>query len=135
AAAGLGVPEWDRLEPVELLANASGFVARQLGRLIANADRRGGRIDKAQIEGLAALARMMDRWEALAAARAKQDRTKSDDELADIFAKITDKILELAASEAVRIRGRDRSGRARRRRGGGVVRPDAAGPDPAVAAG
>lgn len=131
----LRVPEWDRLEPVELLANASGFVARQIGRLIANADRRGGRLDKAQVEGLAALAKMMDRWEALATLRARQDRTKSDAELADIFAKITDKIIELAEAEARRIRGRDRSSRARARRRGGVVRPDAAGADPALAAG
>lgn len=117
-APALAVPEWDRMDPVELLANASGFVARQVGRLIENADRRGGRLDKAQVEGLAALGKMMDRWEVLAAERARDNKKKSDDKLADVFRRIDRRIVELAVEGAQFLDQRRRRGRgAARRRG------------------
>ncbi|MCR5858906.1 hypothetical protein [Mesorhizobium sp. J428] len=117
-APAVAVPDWDRMDPVELLANASGFVARQVGRLIENADRRGGRLDKAQVEGLAALGKMMDRWEALAAERTKDNKKKSDEKLADVFKRIDRRIVELAVEGAEFLDQRRRRGRgATRRRG------------------
>ena len=117
-APALAVPEWDRMDPVELLANASGFVARQVGRLIENADRRGGRLDKAPVEGLAALGKMMDRWGVLAAERARDNKKKSDDKLADVLRRIDRRIVELAVEGAQFLDDRRRRGRgAARRRG------------------
>ncbi|SMH42723.1 hypothetical protein [Mesorhizobium australicum] len=118
AEPALAVPDWDRMDPVELLANASGFVARQVGRLIENADRRGGRLDKAQVEGLAALGKMMDRWEVLAAERTKDDKKKSDEKLADVFKRIDRRIVELAVEGAEFLDQRRRRGRGTTRRRG-----------------
>lgn len=117
-ASALAVPDWDRMDPVELLANASGFVARQVGRLIENADRRGGRLDKAQLEGLAALGKMMDRWEVLAAERTKDNKKKSDEKLADVFKRIDRRIVELAVEGAQFLDQRRRRGRGTTRRRG-----------------
>ena len=127
----LAVPEWDKLDPVELLANASGFVARQVGRLIANADRRGGRLDKAQVDGLAALAKMMDRWDLLAAERAKDNKKNKNENLREILGKIDDKIIELAEEEARRLLRCERRRRLGRRRRGRVDLADEA---PAISA-
>jgi len=127
AEPALAVPDWDRMDPVELLANASGFVARQVGRLIENADRRGGRLDKAQVEGLAALGKMMDRWEVLAAERTKDDKKKSDEKLADVFKRIDRRIVELAVEGAEFLDQRRRRGRGTPRRRGMA---DAGSPGP-----
>lgn len=129
----LAVPEWDKLDPVELLANASGFAARQVGRLIANADRRGGRLDKAQVDGLAALGKMMDRWDLLAAERAKDNKKNKNENLREILGKIDDKIIELAEEEARRLLRSERRRRLGRRHRGGVDLADEASAIPAVA--
>ncbi|MFH1793155.1 MAG: hypothetical protein ABIK36_09325 [Pseudomonadota bacterium] len=131
----IAVPEWDKLDPVELLANASGFVARQVGRLIANADRRGGRLDKAQVDGLAALAKMMDRWEVLAAERAKANKKKKNENLREILRKIDDKIIELAEEEARRLLRCERRRRLGRRGRGRMDLADEASAVSAVAEG
>ena len=129
----IAVPEWDKLDPVELLANASGFVARQVGRLIANADRRGGRLDKAQVDGLAALGKMMDRWDLLAAERAKDNKKNKNENLSEILGKIDDKIIELAEEEARRLLRCERRRRLGRRHRGRVDLADEASAIPAVA--
>lgn len=90
-------------DPAELLAKATGFVSRQVVRLMAEAERRGGRLDKTKIDGLAALSRIMERWEVLAKERADEDRKKSDDELAEILKEIDDRIVSLAEEEAERL--------------------------------
>lgn len=95
--------DFDALEPVELLARAGGFVARQVTRLMQHAERRGGRLDKAQIDGLAALSRMMDRWETLAHERAKKEETESDADLSEALRWINERIVALARGEAERI--------------------------------
>lgn len=95
--------DFDALDPIELLARATGFVARQLTRLMHNAERRGGRLDKAQIDGLVALSRMMDRWETLAQDRAKKEETESDADLSEALRWINERIIELAEGEAERI--------------------------------
>ena len=129
----LAVPAWDRMDPVELLSNAGAFVARQIGRLIENADRR-GRLDKAQVDGLAALAKMMDRWETLATERAKENESRNDADLAATFEKINDKIVELAEAEARRLRAGERAGSAGAGGERGVVRQGEAGAVSAVEA-
>lgn len=98
-ASALAVPDWDRMDPVELLANASGFVARQVGRL-------------------AALGKMMDRWEVLAAERTKDNKKKSDEKLADVFKRIDRRIVELAVEGAQFLDQRRRRGRGTTRRRG-----------------
>lgn len=100
AAVTLAVPEWERMEPADVLAGASAFIARQIGRLIERAERSGGQVDKAEVDGLAALSRMMDRWEAIKADQADDNIKKSDDKLADILRKIDDRIVELAVEGA-----------------------------------
>jgi hypothetical protein len=95
--------DFEVLDPLDLLARATGFVARQLTRLMQNAERRGGRLDKAQIDGLVALSRMMDRWETLAHERAKKDEADSDAEISEAMRWINDRIVELAAGEAERV--------------------------------
>lgn len=95
--------DFDALDPIELLARATGFVARQLTRLMQNAERRGGRLDKGQIDGLAALSRMMDRWETLAHERVKKEEIESDADFSEALRWLNERILELAQGEAERI--------------------------------
>lgn len=90
-------------DPVEMLARMSGFVARQLERLIAAADKRGGKLDKSQIDGLTALSRMAERWEAVARERAAKERQKSDDKLAGTHGQVVDRLVRLAEAEAKRL--------------------------------
>lgn len=90
-------------DPLELLARASQFVSRQILRLMAQAEQRGGRLDKAQIDGLVALSRMMERWEAMARERAGEDKKKSDEELAQMLREIDERIITLAQAEAKRL--------------------------------
>lgn len=90
-------------DPASMPASASGFLSRQLARLMARADRRGGRLDKRDIDGLAALARMMERWETLATERTRQEETESDDQIAELLEKINDRIAVLARTEAARL--------------------------------
>lgn len=90
-------------DPVALLARASQFVSRQILRLMVQAEQRGGRLDKAQIDGLVALSRMMERWEAMARERAGEDKKKNDEELAQMLREIDDRIITLAQAEAERL--------------------------------
>ncbi len=92
-----------RDNPVEVLARATQFVSRQLGRLMDAAERSGGTLDKKQIEGLAALARMMEGWETLAKERAKEEEVQSDADVAESLRLINERIIELAAQEARRL--------------------------------
>lgn len=101
-------------ETEKMLERASGFVARQLSRLMASAERSGGRLDKAQVDALTALARMMERWEALVKEQAGQNEKRSEDELAAILDRIDARIVELARAEAKRLGAAKRARRAGR---------------------
>ena len=90
-------------DPAELMGRTSRFVARQLARIMANAERRGGRLDKTQIDGLTALSRIMERWEVMAREHNDTEGEKSDDELADILDEIDGQIARLAEAEAARL--------------------------------
>jgi len=93
----------DGADPVALLAAASAFVSRQVAALIERAERAEGRLDKAQIDGLSAFARMMEQWETLARERAKEDDDTSAADLADLRRRFNERIVELAALEARRL--------------------------------
>ncbi|MEX0408148.1 hypothetical protein ABGN05_21030 [Aquibium sp. LZ166] len=88
--------------PVALLARGTRFVSRQIARLMEAAER-GVTLDKKEIDGLAALASMMERWETLARERAKEEEARSDEELAEAFRIIDERIIELARAEAARL--------------------------------
>ena len=90
-------------DPLEMLARASNFVARQLDRIIAAADRRGGRLDKGQIDGLAALARVAERWEAVAAEQARERQRADDDERAGTLREVVDCLVRHSEAEAKRL--------------------------------
>lgn len=108
-----GLPPLDGADPVAVLAGASAFVARQVAALIDRAERAGGRLDRKQIDGLSAFARMMERWETLARERAQQEEVARDEDVAESLRLIDERILELAVVEA------------RRMVAAGIVAPDA----------
>lgn len=89
-------------DPLALLARAARVLARRLADLLSRAEA-GGRLNKAEIDGLLALARMTERWETLARERAKKEETQSDEQLAETLRIIDDRIIELAEAEAARL--------------------------------
>jgi hypothetical protein len=89
-------------DPAEMLSRGARFLSRRLSRLMRQAER-GGQISKQEIDNLTAMTRMMDRWETLAKERAKQEETKSDEDLAETLRIIDDRIVELAHEEALRL--------------------------------
>lgn len=94
-------------DPVTVLARCASFVARRVSTVISRAER-GSRIHKADIDALVAMMRMMERWEALAKERVKQEQAQSDEDLAAVLARINDRIVELArglAGQLVAARG------------------------------
>ena len=103
AAVSAGPPSLDGADPVAVLAGASAFVARQVAALIDRAERVGGRLDRKQIDGLSAFARMMERWETLARERAQQEEVARDEDVAESLRLIDERILELALVEARRL--------------------------------
>ena len=84
-----------------------------MAALIDRAERAGGRLDRKQIDGLSAFARMMERWETLARERAQQEEVARDEDVAESLRLIDERILELAVVEA------------RRMVAAGIVAPDA----------
>lgn len=96
-----GEPAADE-DPVELLRRGTALLSRRLASLLERAEK-GGRLNRAEFDGLAAMARVIERWEALAQERAKQEEKKSDEELAEIYRRIDARIVELARQEAERL--------------------------------
>ena len=93
-------------DPLEMVARGTSVLAKRLGTLISRADK-GGRLNKAEIDGLLALARMMERWETLAKERAKEEEAQSDEDIARTLRIIDRRIVELAHAEAARLVARD----------------------------
>jgi len=89
-------------DPLEMVARGTSVLAKRLGTLISRADK-GGRLNKAEFDGLAAMARMIERWETLAQERARKDEKKSDEELAEAIRFIQRRTVELAREEAERL--------------------------------
>jgi hypothetical protein len=102
----------DAPDAVEMMGRASRFVSRQILALMDKADRRGGRLDKSQIDGLVSMSRMMERWEAIARERQVGERKKNDEDLAALLREIDTRIITLAQAEAERLCEEWRSGQA-----------------------
>lgn len=88
--------------PFALLARAAKLLAHRLADLVARGEA-GGRLNKAEIDGLLALARMTERWETLAKERANEEEAKSDEDIAETLRVIDRRIVELAHAEAARL--------------------------------
>jgi hypothetical protein len=91
-----------RADPVELLRRGTALLARRLSSLLERAEK-GGRLNRAEFDGLAAMARVIERWEALAQESVRQEEKKSDEELAEIYRRVERRIVELAREEAERL--------------------------------
>jgi hypothetical protein len=89
-------------DPRAMLARGARFLSRRLSRLMRLAER-GGAISKQEIDGLAALSRMMDRWDTLARERAANEETDTDERIAEALRRIDRRILALARQEAERL--------------------------------
>ena len=100
AGPGRAEPEAD--DPVEMLARGTRFLSRRLSRLMRQAEA-GGQISKQEIDGLTAMARMMERWETLARERAKEEEADRDEQITEALRKIDRRILKLAREEAERL--------------------------------
>lgn len=92
----------DEDDPLELLTRSARLLARRLAGLVSHAEA-GGRLNKAEIDGLLALARMTERWEALAKEWANRKEAQSDEEIARTLRTIDERIIELAQGEAARL--------------------------------
>ena len=104
-------------DPLKLLRRGTALLSRRLASLLERAEK-GARLNKAEFDGLAAMSRVIERWETLAQERAKQEEKKSDEELADIYRRIEERIAELAREEAERLVAAGyRPGAGRRNRG------------------
>jgi hypothetical protein len=97
------------MPPEELRGRLAAVLPRQLGRIVALAER--GHIDKAEIDALHSMVRVLERSEALSAEPAKEQQKRSDDELAGMLQRIDERIVELAVAHAERlVQARDQEG-------------------------
>ena len=101
-AAGGEAIHGDEDDPLALLARSARLLTRRLAGLVSRAEA-GGRLNKVEIDGLLALARMTERWEVLAKERANREEAQSDEEIARTLRIIDERIIELAQGEAARL--------------------------------
>ncbi len=90
------LPEGMSLEDVR--QRFADVLPRLLGKIIALAER--GVLDKARIDALISMGRILERSEAFAEERAEDKQKRSDDELAAMLERIDDRIIELAQAHA-----------------------------------
>jgi hypothetical protein len=110
AQAAIELPDIE-MSPEELRGRLAAVLPKQLARIVALAER--GRIDKAEIDALHSMVRVLERSEALSTEPAKEEKKRSDDELAGMLQLIDDRIVELAEAHAARLvqaRDRERTG-------------------------
>ena len=97
------------MSPGELRRRLAAVVPKQLGRIVALAEH--GRIDKAEIDALHSMVRVLERSDALSREPAAEEQKRSDDELAEMLQRIDERIVELAVAHAERlVEDRDRNG-------------------------
>jgi hypothetical protein len=89
------------LQPGELRERLIDLLSKQLGKVIALAER--GFVDKARLDALLAMVRVVERSEALADQQATESQKRSDDELATLLGRIDERIVELARAYAERL--------------------------------
>ena len=78
------------------------LVMDEMRAILAEA-RRTGRIDKARADGLWSMIRVAERAGKLQPEKGQEQETRSDDELADILARVDERIVELARGYAERL--------------------------------
>jgi hypothetical protein len=99
------VPEgWDAMADGERLAWLNGFVSRQVAQIAASAEGEGGVLDKARIDALSAMIRMLEKSGTFAEQRT-EIQAQDDAELAAKLRLIDDRIVELAEALARRMVG------------------------------
>ncbi len=81
-------------------AGLAGLLRRQAHRMLASAEARGRILDKAQVDTVASMVRLLERSETLAQERADEKNTGDDAELGEILGRIDRRILELAVGAA-----------------------------------
>jgi len=81
---------------------------RLLARMVELAER--GVLDKARIDALLAMGRILEQSEAVAQASAAEQQKRSDDELAAMLERIDERIIELAQAYAERLGGAEHRG-------------------------
>ena len=103
------LPEGMSLEDVR--KRLAEVLPRLLARMVELAER--GVLDKARIDALLSMGRILEQSEAVAQASAADQQKRSDDELAAMLERIDERIIELAQAYAERLGGgehRDGSG-------------------------
>jgi hypothetical protein len=95
------LPEEMSLEDVR--KRLAEVLPRLLGKIVVLAER--GVLDKARIEALLAMGRILEQSEAAAQASAAEKQKRSDDELAAMLERIDERIIELAQAYAERLGG------------------------------
>lgn len=96
------------LTPDEIRERLSDLLPKQLVKVIAQAER--GVVDKARLESLLIMLRVAERADALAAGQQKINEKKSDEELAELHARLDARIIELAEGYAERLLAGERPG-------------------------
>ncbi|EHK53514.1 hypothetical protein [Allomesorhizobium alhagi] len=95
------MPEGMSLEDVR--KRLAEVMPRLLGKAVALAER--GVLDKARIDALLSMGRLLEQSEAVAQASAAEQQKRSDDELAAMLERIDERIIELAQAYAERLGG------------------------------
>jgi len=100
AAPDLANPDFASLPPDDRMARLAGFISRQLAIVLAVGEASGGLLDRAQLQLLAELAKLAEKFKAPAAGQAAEKQKRSDAEIAEILKRVDDRIVELARGHA-----------------------------------
>jgi len=85
------------------LGGLSRLLSRQAGLILNSAEAQNGVLNKAQLDALSSLIKLAEKFETLAQERAKEEQTRSDDEVAAVLERIDDRIVELAEGYAEKL--------------------------------
>jgi hypothetical protein len=102
---GAAAPEgWEEMPPEARLKWLNDFVARQVARIAAFAEGEGGTLDKARIDALASMIRMLEKSSTFSQERT-ETQVQDDAELAEKLRLVDERVLELAEALAGRMGG------------------------------
>jgi len=92
-----------KASPRERALRVAELLARQANLLLRAAETAGSALSKSQVEALAAILRLAEKFEMLAAEDAADMQKKSDDEIVELLQRVDDRIVELARGYAERM--------------------------------
>ena len=96
----VAVPEgWHEMSPAERLQWLHDFAVNKVAEIAVAADA-GGALNKARLDAVASMIRMVERSETLAQERATDNETGNDAELAASLRRLDERIVELAEAHA-----------------------------------